>query len=428
MKKIIIIGGGPAGLMAAVTSAEDGADVTLLEKMDRVGRKLRITGKGRCNLTNSAGRSDFLKKFSDGGRFIKPSFYRFSNTDLIEFFARNNVPVKTERGGRVFPESDSSEDVVGALIGLAKKNGVKIITGAAVKKLIIKAAATSDAGVASESAEGAVTGVELADGKIFEADAVILSTGGASYPSTGSTGDGYKIAALAGHGLTPIRGALVPVETSGGAAKKLQGLSLKNVSVSVFSDGKKKAEEFGEMLFTHFGLSGPVILTLSALLSESLTSGAKTEVSIDLKPALDHKKLDARILRDLKMYGKQQLKTILKNLLPKKMIPVCLSLTGIPPGKEGNGLTADERKKLRVWLKDFRLGVFGCRGLDEAIITSGGIPVNEINPQDMSSKFVKNLFFAGEIIDMDAETGGYNLQAAFSTGWVAGHAAAHSSG
>ncbi len=409
-KKIIVIGGGPAGLMAALIAAEDGADVTLLEKMGSVGRKLRITGKGRCNLTNSAELSDFLRKFSDRGRFIKPSFYRFSNTALIEFFERNNVPTKTERGGRVFPESDSAEDVVSALTRLAKKNGVQIITGAAVRKLIIK--------------DGAVTGAELSTGKVYDADAVILSTGGASYPVTGSTGDGYKIAAAAGHGLMPPRGALVPVETSGNTAKELQGLSLKNVSVSVFADGKKKADEFGEMLFTHFGLSGPVILTLSRILSESLTSGAKTEVSIDLKPALDQKKLDSRLLRDLKTYGKQQIKTILKNLLPKKMIPVCLSLTGIPAGKEGNSVSADERKRLRVWLKDFRLRVFGCRGLDEAIITSGGIPVKEINSQNMSSKIVKNLFFAGELIDIDAETGGYNLQAAFSTGFVAGRSAA----
>ncbi|MEA2081134.1 MAG: NAD(P)/FAD-dependent oxidoreductase [Elusimicrobiota bacterium] len=408
--KIIVVGGGPAGLMAAITAVEAGAGVTLLEKMDRVGKKLRITGKGRCNITNSAEMPDFLKTFSDRGRFIKPSFYRFSNSDLIEFFERNNVPVKTERGGRVFPESDSAEDVVGALRNAAKKKGVKIITEAPVKKLVTK--------------DGAAAGAELSSGKIYEADAVILSTGGASYPSTGSTGDGYKIASAAGHGLTTPRAALVPVETSGNSAKKLQGLSLKNVSVSVFSGGKKKAEEFGEMLFTHFGLSGPVILTLSRLLSESLTSGVKTEVSIDLKPALDHKKLDARILRDLKTYGKQQMKTILKNLLPRKMIPVCLSLTGISAGKEGNAVTADERKRLRVWLKDFRLNVYGCRGLDEAIITSGGIPVKEINSQNMESKIVKNLFFAGEIIDMDAETGGYNLQAAFSTGFVAGRSAA----
>ena len=409
MNKIIVVGGGPAGLMAALTAAEAGADVTLLEKMDSVGKKLRITGKGRCNLTNSAELSDFLKTFSDNGRFVKPSFYSFFNTDLIEFFAKNNVPVKTERGGRVFPESDSAADVVTVLRKIAKENGVQIITEAPVKKLILK--------------DGAVTGAEISSGKIYKADAVILSTGGASYPSTGSTGDGYKIAAGAGHGLTPVRAALVPVETEGNTAKKLQGLSLKNVSVGVFSDGKKKAAGFGEMLFTHFGLSGPVILTLSRLLSESLTSGAKTEVSIDIKPALDHKKLDARLLRDLKTFGKQQMKTILKNLLPKKMIPVCLSLAGIPAGKEGSSVTAGERKRLRVWLKDFRLRVFRCRGLDEAIITSGGIPVNEINSRNMASKIVKNLFFAGELIDMDAETGGYNLQAAFSTGFVAGRAA-----
>ncbi|MBU2528509.1 MAG: NAD(P)/FAD-dependent oxidoreductase [Candidatus Omnitrophota bacterium] len=410
MKKVIVVGGGPAGLMAAITASEESADVTLLEKMPSAARKLAITGKGRCNLTNSAGMADFLKKFSDGGRFIKPSFYRFFNSDLMEFFENNNVPLKTERGGRVFPESDKSDDIIRALLDLASKNGVKVIKKSPVKKLILK--------------DGAVSGVETSQGEIYEADSVILATGGASYPSTGSTGDGYRMAEAAGHSLIQPRPALVPIETSGNTAKKLQGLSLKNVSVSVFSGGRKKAEEFGEMLFTHFGLSGPVILTLSRLFSESLTSGAETEVSIDLKPALDHKKLDDRILRDLKSFGKQRMKTILKNLLPKKMIPVCLSLNGISPDKEGNSVTADERKKLRVWLKDFRLGVSGCRGLDEAIITKGGITVKEIDPQTMASKLVKNLFFAGEIIDMDAETGGYNLQAAFSTGFVAGHAAA----
>ncbi|PKM99290.1 MAG: aminoacetone oxidase family FAD-binding enzyme [Elusimicrobia bacterium HGW-Elusimicrobia-2] len=410
MRKVIVVGGGPAGLMAAIAASEESADVTLLEKMPSAARKLAITGKGRCNLTNSAGMADFLKKFSDGGRFIKPSFYRFFNSDLMEFFEKNNVPLKTERGGRVFPASDKSDDIIRALLDLARKNLVKVIKKSPVKKLILK--------------DGAVSGVETSQGEIYEADSVILATGGASYPSTGSTGDGYRMAEAAGHSLIQPRPALVPIETSGNTAKKLQGLSLKNVSVSVFSGGRKKAEVFGEMLFTHFGLSGPVILTLSRLLSESLTSGAETEVSIDLKPALDHKKLDDRILRDLKSFGKQRMKTILKNLLPRKMIPVCLSLNGISPDKEGNSVTADERKKLRVWLKDFRLSVSGCRGLDEAIITKGGITVKEIDPQTMASKIVKNLFFAGEIIDMDAETGGYNLQAAFSTGFVAGHAAA----
>ena len=409
MSRIIVVGGGPAGLMAAISAAEAGSAVTVLEKMPSPCMKLAITGKGRCNLTNIAETRDFLKKFSDCGRFVRPSFYSFSGKDLIAFFERNNVPLKTERGGRVFPVSDRSSDIINALMGLAQKNGVRIITGAPAKKLVLK--------------DGAVTGVEILSGEIYEAEAVILSTGGASYPSTGSTGDGYKIAGDAGHGLTPVRAALVPVETSGDSAKKLQGLGLKNVSVSVFSGGRKKAEEFGEMLFTHFGLSGPVILTLSGLLAESVSAGEKTEISVDLKPALDHKKLDARILRDLQAHGRQKMKTILKNLLPKKMIPVCLSLTGIPPDKEGNGVTAEERKKLRVWLKDFRLRVTGCRGLDEAIITKGGIPAKEIDPQTMASKLVKNLFFAGEIIDMDAETGGYNLQAAFSTGFVAGLAA-----
>jgi len=409
-EKIIVVGGGPAGLMAAIGAAEDGSDVTLLEKMASPGRKLRITGSGRCNFTNIAELPEFLKKFSDRGRFLKPAFYRFFNSELIDFFGKNKVPSKTEREGRVFPVSDSANDIVYALVRCAKKNGVRIITGTAARKLIVK--------------DNAVCGVEDASGGVYKASAVILATGGASYPATGSTGDGYKMAVSVGHGLTKIHAALVPVETEGSIAKKLQGLSLKNVSVSVFIDGKKNAEEFGEMLFTHFGLSGPVILTLSRILVGGLDSGSKVEIAIDLKPALDHRKLDLRILRDFKTYGRKQMKTILKNLLPKRMIPVCLSLTRIRAEKTGEQVTAEERKRLRVWLKNFRFRVTGCRPLEEAIITSGGIPTKEINPQNMSSLIIKNLFFAGEIIDVDGETGGYNLQAAFSTGWVAGHSAA----
>ncbi len=408
-KKIIVIGGGTAGLMASGSASEEGAEVLLLEKMDMPGRKLQITGKGRCNLTNTAELPEFLKKFSDRGRFLKPAFCRFFNTELIEFFRQIGVPAKVERGGRVFPESDSAKEVVAALLNWLRKQGVRIMTGTAARKLVIQ--------------DDSVIGVEDYSGIVHKADAVILATGGASYAGTGSSGDGYKIAKQAGHRITEIRPALVPIETTGNIAAGLQGLSLKNVAVSAYIQGKKEGVEFGEMLFTHYGLSGPAILTLSRLLTVSLNADKETEISIDLKPALEHKKLDLRLLREMNAHGKQQLKTILKNLLPKKMVIVCLSLTGISGEKLGNQVTAAERKRLRVWLKDFRLQVSGYRPLEEAIITAGGIPTIEINSRDMSSKIIKNLFFAGEIIDVDAKTGGYNLQAAFSSGWVAGHTA-----
>lgn len=395
--------------MASGSASEEGAEVLLLEKMDMPGRKLQITGKGRCNLTNTVELPEFLKKFSDRGRFLKPAFCRFFNTELIEFFRQIGVPTKVERGGRVFPESDSAKEVVAALLNWLRKQGVRIMTGTAARKLVIQ--------------DDSVIGVEDYSGIVHKADAVILATGGASYAGTGSSGDGYKIAKQAGHGITEIRPALVPIETTGDTAAGLQGLSLKNVAVSAYIQGKKESVEFGEMLFTHYGLSGPAILTLSRLLTVSLNADKETEISIDLKPAIEHKKLDLRLLREMNAHGKQQLKTILKNLLPKKMILVCLSLTGISGEKLGNQVTAAERKRLRVWLKDFRLRVSGYRPLEEAIITAGGIPTVEINSRDMSSKIIKNLFFAGEIIDVDAKTGGYNLQAAFSSGWVAGHTA-----
>jgi len=413
-RQVIVIGGGAAGLMAAGQAAEKGARTMLLEKMNRPGRKLRITGKGRCNLTNIAPLPEFVAHFRPNGRFLRHAFYHFFSPDLIEFFEELNVGTVTERGGRVFPVSDQAQDVVDALLRWIKERGVTVRTGVAVEKLLLEGQQ--------------VVGVQDIAGQIYRADAVILATGGASYPGTGSTGDGYRLAEAIGHTIVPIRPALVPLETAGDTALCLQGLSLRNVAVRVWVDGKKRLEAFGEMLFTHYGVSGPIILSLSGDVVDALGRGESVTLSIDLKPALDERKLDARLLRDLDAHGKRQFRTLLKELLPSKLIPVCLLLTGISPNKMGHQITAQERKRLRRWLKDFRLEVTGHRPLREAIVTAGGVATREVDPRTMASRLVPagGLFFAGELLDIDADTGGYNLQAAFSTGWVAGRAAAGS--
>jgi predicted Rossmann fold flavoprotein len=409
-RQVIVVGGGPAGLMAAGQAAQGGARTTLLEKMDRPGRKLRITGKGRCNLTNITTLDDFIAHFGDSGRFLRQAFSRFFSQDLIAFLDRLGVSTVTERGGRVFPTSGDAGEVVDALVGWAARQGATLL---------------AESGVRSVLHEGdRVTGVETVEGRVFQADAVILATGGASYPGTGSTGDGYRMAESLGHTVMPIRPALVPLETAGDIAPRLQGLSLRNVTVQVKVDGRKEAEEFGEMLFTHFGVSGPIILTLSKRVVDALRLGQRVTLAIDLKPALDEKKLDARLLRDLDAHGKRQFQTLLKGLLPSKLIPLCIEQTGIPADKVAHQITAGERRQLRVWLKKMRLDVTGHRPLREAIITAGGIATQEVDPRTMASRLVQGLYFAGEVLDIDADTGGYNLQAAFSTGWVAGRAAA----
>ncbi|MGA9348379.1 MAG: NAD(P)/FAD-dependent oxidoreductase [Anaerolineae bacterium] len=416
-RRVIVVGGGAAGLMAAGQAAELGAETLLLEKMNRPGRKLRIAGKGRCNLTNVASLSEFITHFGPNGRFLRQAFSRFSNSDLVAFFEELGVHTVTERGGRVFPASSQAQDVVEALVQWVGERGVTLRSRSPVERLLVE--------------EGRVVGVQVSRNQVFgeesgfySADAVIVATGGASYPATGSTGDGYRLAQAGGHTIVPIRPALVPLETAGDIAPRLQGLSLRNVTVRVWVNGKKQTEAFGEMLFTHFGVSGPIILSLSRRVVDALRLSQRVILSIDLKPALDEGKLDARLLRDLDAHGKQQFHTLLKELLPRKLIPVCLDLTGIPSDKMAHQITSEERQRLRTWLKDFRLEVTGHRPFTEAIITAGGVDTREVDPRTMASRLVEGLYFAGEVLDVDADTGGYNLQAAFSTGWLAGRSAA----
>ncbi len=410
-RKVIVIGGGAAGLMAAGQAARAGAETLLLEKMPQPGRKIRITGKGRCNITNTSELPEFIRHFGQSGRFLHQAFARFFNLDLIDFFETLGLDLVTERGGRVFPAGGKAPEVLAVLLEWVRKSGVEIRTAAPVEELLIQ--------------EGRVTGVVCGNGKI-EAAAVILATGGASYPLTGSTGDGYRLAAAAGHRIVPIRPALVPLITAGKIAERLCDLNLRNVKVRMLVDNKKQQEAFGELVFSDFGLSGPVILTLSGSAVDALQKGRKVTISIDLKPALDENKLEARLLRDFASRGKEEFAVFLRGLLPREMVPVCLEQTGIPAERKVHSVSAKERRSLKVWLKDFRLEVIGYRPLTEAIVTAGGVDTAEVDPRTMESRLTGKLFLAGEVLDIQGDTGGYNLQAAFSTGWLAGRAAAGS--
>ena len=420
---VIVVGGGASGLIAAGQSALSGAKTLLIEKMQHPGRKLRITGKGRCNIANTSSLSEFITHIHPNGKFLRQVFSHFFTDDLLSFL--ENIGIKTiiERGGRVFPESENAEDVVDTLIKWAYNCGVKIITQTSVKQLLIN--------------EGQIIGVAAYDTLLskknvkikqqyqkYYSNAVIIATGGKSYPATGSTGDGYQLATSAGHDIVTARPALVPLRTKGEIAQKLQGLSLKNIRVNVWINEKKHSTAFGEMLFTHFGISGPIILTLSRIIVEAFQKGDNVDVIIDLKPALDEKQLDMRLLRDFKELSKKQFKTFLKGLLPQKLIAVCIELTGIEPDKVCSHISVKERKKIRYWLKNFKFEINGHQSFSEAIITAGGVNLKGVNPKTMGSKIVDGLYFAGEILDLDADTGGYNLQIAFSTGWVAGRNAA----
>jgi predicted Rossmann fold flavoprotein len=395
--------------MAAGQAAEAGADTLLFEKMKRPGLKLCITGKGRCNITNIAEISDFIAHFGKTGPFLRQAFARFFNTDLMAFLDELGLELVTERGGRVFPASGKAPDVQKVLLQWNKRAKVRVKNSAPVNKLLIH--------------DKRITGV-VSEGKEIPCDAVVLTTGGASYPSTGSTGDGYRLCESTGHTIIPIRQALVPLETSGDTAKRMSGLNLRNVNTRMLINNRKKREEFGEVVFTEFGITGPAILTLSGAAVDSLRSGNEVIFSIDLKPALDEKKLDARLQRDIASRGKEQVSSLLRGLLAWEMVPVCLDHTGIPGDHPVCNISAKERRRIRTWLKDFRLEVTGCRPFAEAIITAGGLDTKEVDPRTMESRKIKGLFVAGELLDIQADTGGYNLQAAFSTGWLAGQSAA----
>ena len=408
MKKIVIIGGGAAGLTAAYSAAlQNGRDaaITVIEKNERPARKLMITGKGRCNVTNNCGVDTLIANVPKNGKFLFSAFSGFDSDDTIRLFESLGVPLKTERGNRVFPVSDKAVDIVDALVGAVRKSGVKIVRGAA-EKIIVR--------------DGAVTGVKTENGEIYPADSVILATGGMSYPLTGSTGDGYKMAAELSHTVTELKPSLVPLTVHEGFCSRLAGLSLKNVTLSVFEEGKKKPvfSELGEMLFTHFGISGP--LTLSA--SAHMRKMGKTAYTayIDLKPALSEQQLDSRILRDFAEEKNKDFANSLDKLLPKSIISVIIDLSGIEPSLKVNQVTREMRAALCRVIKALPLHITGFRPIEEAIITGGGISVKEINPSTMESRLVKGLYFAGEIIDADAYTGGFNLQIAFSTGFAAG--------
>lgn len=410
MKRIVIIGGGASGLMAAYGAAQVSAQnsITVVEKNSRPGRKVMITGKGRCNVTNNCDINSLIANTTKNGKFLYSAFGNFNSADTVQFFEGHGVPLKTERGNRVFPVSDKAVDIVDALVKAVQKN-CDIIEG------------TAEALIANG---GKVTGVKLADGRTLEADCVILATGGISYPLTGSTGDGYRMAKALGHTVTELTPSLIGLECHEGFCTRLAGLSLKNVTLTVFESGKKKPlyKEMGELLFTHTGISGP--LTLSA--SAHLRNMGKREyfAEIDLKPALDETQLDKRILRDFEDSSNRDFANSLDKLLPKSIIPVIINMSGIEPHIKVNQISREHRRLLINAVKHFKLNITGFRPIEEAIVTSGGISVKEIDPATMMSKLISGLFFAGEVIDVDAYTGGFNLQIAFSTGLLAGESAA----
>lgn len=405
---VIVIGGGAAGMMAAIMSARNGNKVIILEKMRSLGRKLSITGKGRCNITNATDMDNFIKNVPGNGRFLYSAFSQFTNQDTIDFFNEIGVKTKVERGDRIFPVSDSAMDVIDKLKKELDKRKVKVIVNSRVEKILVE--------------DGKVVGVKTAD-NTYSCDKVILATGGKSYPTTGSTGDGYKMAEMLGHTIVKPKASLVPIELYEKDIVDLQGLSLKNVSIKIKDGQKLVYEDFGEMLFTHFGVSGPIILSSSAHLLRVKNVDEKLKkkeitLEIDLKPALTAEKLETRIQRDFEKYTRKQYKNSLNDLLPGKMINYIIKKSNIPEEKQTDQITKEERRKLAETLKKLEFKIKGFRTIDEAIITAGGINIKEINSSTMESKLVNGLFFAGEIIDVDAYTGGFNLQIAFSTAYL----------
>lgn len=410
MKKVIIVGGGAAGLMAAYSAALHGAEAIVLEKMPSVGRKILITGKGRCNVTNIAELSEFIKNIPGNGAFLYSSLHAFDNRSVINFFEEYGVATKIERGGRVFPVSDKAADIVSAFKKALQQFNVRLITGQAVKAILVE--------------NGCAVGIITTHGTKFYGNSVIIATGGSSYPGTGSSGDGYEMAKQLGHYIVPLKPSLVPLEVEEDWIQKLQGLSLKNVTAALFCDENKIDEEFGEMLFTHYGLSGPIILSLSKLAAEFLEKNRKVFVQVNLKPALSQEELDKRIQRDFAKYSRKHIKNALFDLLPLKLIDVVIDLAYIDPDKPVHQITKAERSRLLDVITRLTFSISRTRPISEAIVSAGGVSVKEITPKTMESKIVRGLYFAGEVIDIDGYTGGYNLQAAFSTGYVAGRSAA----
>lgn len=411
MANVLVIGGGAAGLLAGIAAAQSGAQTVILEKMRRPGKKILITGKGRCNITNNCDLQEIIKNIPGNGRFLNSALRRFTNQDIVQLLEDNGLPTKVERGGRVFPVSDKAADVVDTLVKIYKNYGGRLLTDCKVKSIMAEF--------------GKITGAVTADGQKFTADAVILAAGGSSYPGTGSDGSGVKLAKALGHTIVPLAPSLVPLENDSPYIADLQGLSLRNIEGTVYADGKKIGSEFGEMLFTHFGVSGPIILSLSKCVAEAFAKGAQeVELAIDLKPALDKDKLDARLQRDFTQYSRKQMPNGMKDLLPQRLIAPVLDQAFIDEEKFVNQLSRAERRRLVDVLKAFTVPITGTRPIAEAIVTSGGVSLKEIDPKTMESKLIKGLFFAGEVMDIDGYTGGYNLQAAFSTGYAAGTFAA----
>jgi predicted Rossmann fold flavoprotein len=408
MNQVIIIGAGPAGLMAAGQAALAGAQVVVLEKMPKPALKLNITGSGRCNITNAIPIVEFEKHIRTNFRFLRHSLFSFSNHDLIDFLGQLGIKVVKKSNGKIFPISERAEDVSEALVNWLERLGVKIVTGFAVKKLVYK--------------ENRFICIN-SSGAAYDADKVIIATGGASFPKTGSTGDGYHLARRLGHSIVAVRAGLVPIEIFEDIAH-LQGLSLSDIKASVWVDGKKIADKVGDMIFAHFGLSGPLILSLSRGIVDALAKKSKVKITIDLLPLLDVQELDQKLIYELSQNPKQKMKTILKVMMPKRLVDMCLAHAKINPEILASQINSKERKQLRVFLKEAAFTVKATRPITESIITAGGVETKEVDPKTMGSKLVNGLYFAGELLDVDADTGGFNLQIAFSTGWLAGKYAA----
>lgn len=408
MGKVLIVGGGPSGMMAAVVAARNGCEVHLFERNNKCGKKLYITGKGRCNITNATDVEELLDNVTSNSKFLYSAFYTFDSLSLIDFFNDIGLKTKIERGNRVFPVSDKSSDVISALTREMNRVGVKVHLNTRVKNI--------------KAENNSAKGIILENGELIQGDNIIIATGGLSYSSTGSTGDGYKFAARADHAVIDTHPSLVPLETKEEWVKKLQGLSLRNVNISMKSGDKVVYDNFGEMLFTHFGVTGPLILSASRFIIPH--KGKQLTLSIDLKPSLDHKKLDARILKDFTKYSRKQYKNSLDDLLPKKLIPVVIKFSGIHEEKKVDQISREERLKLVDTIKNLTCHIIGTRDYNEAIITCGGVDLKEISPTTMESKKMAGLYFIGEVLDLDALTGGFNLQIAFSTGYLAGLAVA----